>query len=264
MHKVIELKRNLQDKKYFLSQFDKSGTEVNILYVSPPLSSKYLYKSILPAIKLPEITAGNIQTALTGIQEYSLQEQLLGYKAFESLNSNNPNFEKMVLWANVINFPFTLQPLTDIYTDIRRINPDCFIFYHVDFNYYAIPEAHPLKSIFADEMVIDFIEENIYHADSTLVNNHALQYAILDNMAKSIKTKFAGVYRDSINEQIMVEYLDTIIDSDIVLDNVDYKPSELICISNLLEKDIQTILNYINIISNTFKAGQVQYLQIIF
>lgn len=227
MRQIIELKNKINDREFFLSQFDKSG-EKNILFVNPNLGGKQLYRSILPYIKLPQML--NVATAITSLDSFGVREQLMGYKPLSLFSPENDNEDKimMVKWATVIVFPATIQPLKEIYDHIRSINPNVKILYSIDFNYWLMPEDHPLKELFNDDMMLEFIEDNIYFSDSVLVSNQLMQAFLIKRMGELVETRYRQVERNAVNEIINVRVLPLLIDEDIVLDNVEFSTENLI------------------------------------
>lgn len=227
MYQIIELKKNLQNKEYFLNQFTKTG-EKRFLYVNPPLSGRYLNKMIIPAIVLPKRL--DCATALTSLDVYSINEQLLGYKPLDIFAPENDNEEKlmMIKWATHIIFPFTLQPLHSIFEHIREVNAFCKISYHIDFNFYELPKDHKLYDIFSSDLILEIIEENMYHSDVVLVDNVGLHRVLLDRLSLLVTERFLGVARDAVNETINITVISERPKLDVVLDNVDYDPETIV------------------------------------
>lgn len=223
MRKVIELKSKIKDREFFLQQFHLDGNK-RMLFVNPMLSGKALYKSILPAHKLMDIDG--VVTAITNLADFDVKEQLVGYKSIDIMN--DPNSAEMIRWSTHIVFPFVLQPLSEIYQHIRELSPYCKILYNVDFNFYELPNRHPLKSMFDEDFVIPLIEDNMYFADTILVENGAFQQYLINKFSDVVQTKYVGVYRQSVNEEIKVHLVPIFMDEKFVLDNVDYEPKNII------------------------------------
>lgn len=223
MKPLIDLKNKIKDRGFFLSQFQQRG-EKNILFVNPMLSGKHLYKMLLPYFKLPQLT--ECRTAVTGLSEFDMHEQLVGYKSIDIMN--NPDSETMIKWSTHIVFPFVLQPLSEIYDYIRDINPACKIIYNIDFNFYELPKSHPLNPMFDEDFVIPIVEDNMYFSDTVLVSNLKFQEYLIKKLTELVKTKYVGVYRSSVYDQIKVHRFPIITDEAITMANVDYDASGII------------------------------------
>ena len=208
MKDVLSLTRAITDTEFYSEMFEKWGEEKNILFVSPQLSGRHLYKTILPFFCL---SSQNVANAITSLKRYDYKKQLLDFQI--DLNDD------MVDWADIIIFPFTTQPLVEeIYTRIREIKPEAKIFFSVDFNFYELSKNHPLKEIFSDESVINDVESNMYFSDMVLVTNLNLLNYIVDKVQKLQETKFKNI-----EGYMSICGLPLFIDSNIVLKNVEYE-----------------------------------------
>lgn len=230
MKALIELKNNIKDRNYFISQFEQSG-EKNYLFVNPSLSGKSFYRMLLPAIKLPVITEGNIQTAITNISEFGMYEQLTSFKILDMFAPENNNEDKLMMidWATHIIFPFTLQPLTQIYDHIREINSFCKILFNIDFNYLELPEdKHKLKPLFSDEFNISNVDDNCYYSDTILVGTGQMQEYFINHFQNLIETKYLDApLRYANNEMLKVNVIPFLIDEEVMLENVDHVEPEM-------------------------------------
>ncbi len=215
MKDILSLKRAITETEYSENMFSKWGTEKNILFVSPQLSGKHLYKSILPFQCLPDKTESGVirvATGITSLKPFDYRKQLIEYEIELT--------DKHIAWADFIVFPFTTQPLSqDVYKKIRALNPRTKICYSVDFNFYELSEAHPYKNIFSDEMILSQVEDNMYFSDAVVVDNLLLVQYIFTKFKKLIE----GKYKD-VQGYMNLTCLPTMIDSEIVLKNVDYEP----------------------------------------
>ncbi len=223
MKSIIELKSRIKDKDFFLSQFEQQADK-RILFVNPSLSGKNLYKMLLPYLGLR--MDNSFATAITNISDFSVTDQLLGYKAIDIINGEHS--EIMIKWATHIVFPFSLQPLTEHYAHIREINPQCKVMYNVDFNFYELSDKHPLKSLFSDDMIIDFVEDNMYFSDVILTSNGQMQAYLIEKVTGLVQTKYQDIDRGSIHEMIGVKMIPFLSNEKTVLDNVEYDASEII------------------------------------
>lgn len=215
MKDILSLKRAITDTDYYETMFSKWGSEKNILFVSPQLSGKHLYKSILPFQCLPDKKEDGeliIATGITSLKPYDYRKQLIEYEIELT--------DKHIYWADFIIFPFTTQPLSqDIYKKIRGIKPSVKIMYSVDFNFYELSELNPYKKIFSDSMILSQVEDNMYFSDSVIVDNLMLA----DYLVKKVKSLMEGKYKD-VQGYMGVTCFPTMIDSEIVLKNVEYEP----------------------------------------
>lgn len=215
MKDILSLKRAITDTDYYETMFSKWGSEKNILFVSPQLSGKHLYKSILPFQCLPDKKEDGeliIATGITSLKPYDYRKQLIEYEIELT--------DKHIHWADFIIFPFTTQPLSqDVYKKIRGIKPPVKIMYSVDFNFYELSELNPYKNIFSDSMILSQVEDNMYFSDSVIVDNLMLA----DYLVRKVKSLMEGKYKD-VQGYMGITCLPTMIDSEIVLKNVDYEP----------------------------------------
>jgi hypothetical protein len=207
MKDVLSLTKAITEVEYYSDMFEKWGEDKNILFVSPQLSGRHLYKTILPFFCL---SSQDVATAITSLKRYDYKKQLLDFQI--DLN------DEMVDWADIIIFPFTTQPLVEeIYTRIREIKPEAKIFFSVDFNFYELSKNHPFHEIFSDENIINDVESNMYFADMVLVTNLQLLNYIVEKIQKLQETKFKNV-----DGYMSICGLPLFIDSKIILKNVDY------------------------------------------
>lgn len=233
MKQIIELKRNLANRNFLMAQFDQSGSE-NILFVNPSLSGKYLYKMLLPYLNYPK---AGVLTALTSLSDYSVEEQLVGYESLsvlsrDSYDRGTDEFKqdqiKMIQWADRIIFPFVAQPLHEIYNHIREVKPKCKVEFCIDFNCWELPEAHPLKSMFDEDIVLPIIADNMYFSDAVIVSNEAMRGYLVELLGKLVKTTFLGVERSAVNEMIEINHEAFYTSEKIIFENVDYDPKDII------------------------------------
>lgn len=225
MKQIIELKRNLANHEYFMAQFEQQGTE-RMLFVNPSLSGKYLYKMLLPHL---DKTPG-IATAITSLSDFSVEEQLVGYKSLDILSRENASEEqtKMIQWATRIVFPFVAQPLHEIYDHIRSINPHCTVEFTIDFNCWELSDGHPLKPMFDEDIVLPIVCDNMYFSDAVVVSNEAMRQYLVHLLGDLVKTTYLGVHRAAVNEMIEINHEPFWTSEKIVFENVDYVPKDII------------------------------------
>lgn len=218
MKAVLDLTKAITDYGYFNEQFENSGKQKNILFVEPQLTSKHLYKYILPFFSFYN---ENIYTAITGLDKYNPYTQLV------QLQTNLD--QRQILWANFIVFPFTTMDLSKeygIYEAIREINPSCKIVFFVDFNFYELPNEHPHKELFSYNHIIDSLERNILYSDLCLTTNLKLHEYLHKKLSDLINSKY-----EQIQIPVSLATLPYLIDNEIVLQNIDfesYKPEPVI------------------------------------
>ncbi len=221
MTDILYLKRAITDNDYYEKMFSKRGIEKNILFVSPQLSGKHLYKSILPFQCLPDKNENGtmrIATGITSLKPYDYRKQLIEYEIELT--------DKHILWADFIIFPFTTQPLSqDVYKKIRGIKQSVKIMYSVDFNFYELSNLHPYKNIFSDPMILSQVEDNMYFSDSVVVGNLMLVKYLYDKVKNLMENKYKDV-----QGYMSLTCFPTMIDSEIVLKNVDYEPENALFI----------------------------------
>jgi hypothetical protein len=219
MKSVLDLTKAITDNDYFKEQFADSGIDKNILFVEPQLTSKHLYKYIIPFFSFYN---ENVYTAITGLEKYDPYRQIVSL-------STNLN-QKQIKWANYIVFPFTTMDLSKdygMYQAIREVNPNCKIVFNVDFNFYLLPDEHPHKELFNFPQVIDSTEKNILMCDLCLTNNMVLYNYLIKKFTNLVEKKYANL------EDIPVNFgcSPYLIDEQIVMQNIDfdsYKPEPVI------------------------------------
>jgi hypothetical protein len=217
MKRILDLYRSMQDKVSFQSQFDKVSEGKNILWVSPQLTGKQLYKSILPYDK---IYHDQCFTAMTGLAKFNPAQQLVDIEM--------PLTTKQLLWADYIVIPFTSQPLAtqprpiSVYDQIRAVNETIKIVYSIDFNFYEIKAPHPYAHIFESETVKGNIEDNIFHSDITLVSNLRFMEYLEKKMLELKGTK----YKDIKLPPPAIGCIPLLIDEETVKGNVTYTPPQ--------------------------------------
>ena len=185
MKAVLDLTKAIKNKGYYDDQFKSSGTEKNILFVSPQLTSKHLYEFILPFFSFYN---KKINTAITDLSKYNPFEQIV------TLDTTLTSVE--IQWANYIVFPFTTMELTKqygLYDAIREVNPNCKIVFFVDFNFYELPPTHPHKELFTFENIINNVEMNVLMSDLCLVSNLQLKGYLHQKFNSLAQTKYKNI-----------------------------------------------------------------------
>jgi hypothetical protein len=207
MKAILDLVTAISDNNNFEEQFKVNGRDKNILFVNPQLSSRHLYKMIIPYFAM---RSENVVTAITAISKYDPEGQLLGGKEVDL----KPH---MIEWADFIVFPFTTQPLvSEIYQMIRSVNPNTKIIYQVDFNYYELSSKNPYRIIFDEPSVLSSVEDNIYFADFVLVSNTAFQSYLLKKLESVVKEKY-----DNVIPNVKIGCMPIMMDTELFLGNVD-------------------------------------------
>ncbi len=166
MKQISELSHSVKQPHFISEQFTRSNThkKKNILFISPILSGRHLYRYIMPYLILSKHDCA--RTAITGLNKYDPD---MPYSEIEAEFGT-----KEILWADVIVFPFTTQNLKPLYEYIREVNPTAKIFYSIDFNFYLVHKWHPYHETFKDDSTILTIEDNIFNCDIALFSNYSL------------------------------------------------------------------------------------------
>jgi len=239
----------INNEEFYREQFEDFASDKNILFMSPQLSGKQLYKIFLPFCGMYNT---NNLTAITSVEKYNPREQLT--------NINLPiksNYE--ILWADYVVVPFTAQSLTngehDLYDSIRAINSNCKIVFCIDFNFYELSDLHPYKDIFTREAILK-VEDNMWNSDICLVSNMAFRKYLLDKMIKLGENRMSGIHTDA-----GITCMPFFLDSQILLDNVDYDPQQPEKVTNedaKKEPSAKKQLNKINEIANPITESKKQ------
>ena len=210
MKAVLDLTKAIKDKEYYATQFVGGGTDKNILFVSPQLTSKHLYKFILPFFSF---YTDEIHPAITDLSKFNPFEQIV--------NLSTTLSQTEIIWANFIVFPFTTQDLAKqygLYEAIREVNPMAKIVFCVDFNYYEIPKEHPYKDLFEHNAIKEQVERNILKADLVLVTNIQLHGYLLQKFQGFIKDKYLNV-----STKVTFGCVPYLIDEQIVFQNIEFE-----------------------------------------
>ncbi len=151
------------------AQFENSA-EKNILFITPTLTGENFYRIIMPFLALSD--QDKTETAMLGLEKHN-PVQLYEKKITQGLTSSR------IMWANTIVFPFTTQPLKQLYEHIRFLNPTCKIVYNVEYNIFHLPDADALNLVINSDKMRD-IDDNILYADMTLTDNNLLTKYLLE------------------------------------------------------------------------------------
>ena len=228
MKLIHDLKLAVTNESFISDQFKINGTKKNILFVNPQLSTKHLYKSLLPLYKW---RSEEVATAITSLSEFDTESQLYGENEW-LLTDEMINWGKDVGVPVYIVFPFTVQPLvSEVYALIRETNPFANIVYSVDFNYYELSENHPFKSLFSEQSVIAAVEDNMIFSDIIIVSNYILCEVLAKKLQELIDTKYVNDIGHISIKGIGV--LNLFIDIETIIGNVDYDIQEAISSSTV-------------------------------
>jgi hypothetical protein len=209
MKAVLDLTKSIKNKDFYSNQFTTRGTKKNILFVSPQLTSKHLYKFILPFFAFYN---KEIHPAITDLSKFDPFKQIVDLSA--TLNQTE------ILWANYIVFPFTTQDLSKkygLYEAIREINPLAKIVFCVDFNYYEIPKEHPYSELFTFDNIKEQVEKNVLMSDLVLVTNIALHRYLIGKFTELNNEKY------KLNTKVTFGCVPYLIDEEIVLQNIEFE-----------------------------------------
>lgn len=161
MKSVFNLAKWLKEKpeEYFQKHLIEDE-KPKILFVKPQLIAKDFYRYITPYFILQN--SGMANPALTDLGSYepkNITDIEMPVKKFQ------------VQWANFIVFPFTTQPLKELFKQCKEINPSVKTIFSIDFNFYELSPQHPQYKIFESKKVRKDVEENILHCDTIMVSN---------------------------------------------------------------------------------------------
>jgi glycosyltransferase involved in cell wall biosynthesis len=208
MKEILDIFKSSSDPQFIEQQFNYSHDNKNVLFINPKISGRHFYKYILPYITMYSFDVWS--TAITGMYEYNhLDEYSVEKTALGS---------KQILWADYIVFPFITEPLSDLYHQLKRINPDVKIIYNVDFNYYLMSKNHPLYDRFKDESVHRSIEDNIMNSDITMTTNVKLTEYLIDKFEKEIIP--TGRYEEN-DHRTIFKVFPLLLDEPLILENIE-------------------------------------------
>lgn len=154
------INKNLED--YFKQTLIKTD-KPKVLFIKPQLISKDFYRFLMPYF-----TMRMDQTAVTAITE------LGQFESKHNADVKMPITESQIRWADTIVFPFTTQPIKQVFDTIKEINPGAHTVFNLDFNFYELSQHHPLYKTFEPKAVKKNIEENLLYADTIMVSNSML------------------------------------------------------------------------------------------
>lgn len=218
MKPILDLTRAIKNEEYYVNQFTKWGEDKNILFINPQLSGKSLYKMILPFFSM---YSERVATAISGLFKYDYEGQIMG---------SDPIIieDNMIEWADYIVFPFTTQPLVlEFYNHIKEVKPEAKIVFLVDFNFYELSAKHPFKHIFDEPSVLSSVEDNIWFADICLTSNAELAGYLVEKFKALGQSKYHGT-----TSYLVIACMPYMIDTDIVLKNIEYNPLKPVLVSN--------------------------------
>jgi len=150
---------NKNPDNYFENTLVENG-KPKILFIKPQLLAKDFYRYLTPYFSLKQLELAN--TAITELGQY------------ESKNNADvkmPITISQIRWANYIVFPFTTQPLMEVFYNCKKINDSVKIIFSVDFNFYELSQQHPQYKTFEPNQVKKNIEQNMLHCDTIMVSN---------------------------------------------------------------------------------------------
>lgn len=212
MKEILDVYRQLQDEEFVDNQFLEIHWNKNVLFVNPQLNGRHFYKYITPYILMYEFDAW--ATALTSMEKYKPTKE---YELFNvKLNS------KKILWADFIVIPFTYSDMSEVYKNLKNINPNIRIVFNVDFNYYELSKKHPLHSLFTSEESIDNIENSIFYSDITIVTNAKL----CDFISNKFKNELNENKYKGIESNVSISGLPLFVHEELIMENieVDFQP----------------------------------------
>jgi glycosyltransferase involved in cell wall biosynthesis len=219
MKKVLNLYKAIEETNFVNEQFS-SVTDHNILFLTPQLTGKELYKTILPFFFMNNDEKG-VYTNISGLEKYNPIRQLLDVQV--------PLTSIQILRSDFIVFPFTTQPiatqpaLKSVYEQLRDINPAIKLVYHIDFNFYLLDKSHPYHSYFPKQVIED-IEDNIFYSDITLVTNVRLQEFLTDKFRELKTTKYKNFQRTDQHgnpTEFRIGCVPLFMDEEVLTENVD-------------------------------------------
>lgn len=212
MKSIKELEVNIRNPELFNSQFEEYS-DTNILWIAPQMTGRQLYKTILPSWYME---CDELFTAITGLEKYDPTAQLIDVHV--ELNT------QQLLWADIVVFPFTTQPLQELYNQIRMVNEKIKIYYTVDFNFYLMSKEHPYHSIFSPKQTQQDIEDNMYYSDLVITSNIILQQILRDKLRDLSLTR----YKDVFNSPVKVCAVPFLTHEETLTENLEYEPKEKI------------------------------------
>lgn len=225
MKPIRDLEIALNNQQFYKAQFEESGYVKNVLFVSPHLTPKHVYKYILPYFCMQ---SGGVATAITSVENHKFEK-------YDDVKNLKPEksvlLPQHIIWADFIVFPFILNRLggteeDSLYNQIKKINPDVKIVYHVDFNFYRLPKRHPYYKLF-DRKAISNVEDNIYFCDLCLTSN----MEFYNELHKIIEKLAETTYKDY-PPTLKLGNVPILFDLEVLLMNVDYDPEKPTVIDN--------------------------------
>lgn len=210
MKLVLDLEKALKSEGFRLDQTEYLVAKKNILYVSPQLSARGLYQSVMPFFLLGYMGLRNSATAMTSLSRYNYTGQLVEY----DINLVGDEAMQHISWADYIVFPFTACDLVPLYGLVRKLNPKTKIVFMIDFNFYEIPADNPLSTVFTKEL-ISTATNNYWQSDLIFVNN-ALMVEYLTKKIKQLVDR-----RTYTEFNAWIQPLPFVINRDIMTENFD-------------------------------------------
>lgn len=209
MKAISDLRAALNKESFYIEQFDYEKSK-RILFVNPQLSSRNLYQMLIPYYEL--LSHSDFCSAITN-----------GIRTYNEKDIDLEIGEEEIKWATHIVFPFTTKNIIPVFTRIKEINDEAIVCYWLDYDFYNIPESHPMYKETIDNL--ENIESNCFYTDKIFVDNVFLQKSIQANLGK----RFMEVYEQrgyEVYSQISV--IPFMFNTDILLSNIDFEPQKSI------------------------------------
>jgi uncharacterized UPF0146 family protein len=218
MKNIIELHKALQDNSFMKVQFMSNSKNRNVLFLTVKTTGKNLYRYLLPYFvmreqELPESTGlSTWECAITGMEKFNKERPLVNNTS-SFLNSS------MILWADIIVVPFTIQPLENIIKQWRMINPNIKVYYNIDFDYTDLPKDHLYKEIFEVNDVTKAVNINTIISDKVFTTNAKMAEHLTDYINNLLRDEKSPYRKHEV--RCTVQPLPMFIDPEIVLENIE-------------------------------------------
>ena len=221
--------------------------DYTITFVQPILGTmEGFYKMVVPGMILNRKHPG-IRCVFAGMQLFD-----------ESLCQNDYNtvLKRGILKAtDHLVLPFVSYDLTDVLIQAKEANPDIKFSYHIDYNYYDMPDSFTFVESYKSAEAFDIIERNISMVDRVFCSNANLSDFLYDHL----KDKLTGSGTQIIYFPIMFDkhYISSLQESS------RYRKREKFCIGIIAGRDHFSDVNFIRPVLKQFMAKHGEQSEIV-
>lgn len=159
--------------------YGKKQAAWTVTFLVPVIdTTEGFYKMIVPAMAMNKYNF-SIRCIIINMELYD---------PVKSINYYSPELKQgLIKETDFMVFPFVSYPLEPVIAEIKKYNPNIKIGYHVDFNYYLVPDSYPFSNLYNNQEAHTIIEKNMRAVDRVFVSNKNLVNAIYEKTDEKYK-----------------------------------------------------------------------------